>query len=267
MKSYPVRTNNAIDHISFILTFAKDFDESTVEKLLGMSGGIGKLTEYETVYSIAMVMDRNLPRQPTSKPLGITLIKRSLDPEETEGKPEWLLRAASNSINVTCSLYTNWAEIFDIASGYIFQTLENVDTQQNPVVEFAIHTEDIFKLDDLVEYDLGDVFNLDSDYLTKKVTNNNLLWHVHQGWFDEIQNLTILNNLNISTNFDQGQPHVTEIGHLTSATTDNGKPRHGISNTEAIHKFVNSAALCCHGINKSVIQNLLNDESKRSIGL
>ncbi len=52
MKSTPVRQDNAIDHISFVLSFETKFDDQTVIALLGMENAIADLPEHERVNSV-----------------------------------------------------------------------------------------------------------------------------------------------------------------------------------------------------------------------
>ena len=94
MKSTPIRQDNAIDHISFVLSFETRFDDQTVIALLGMENTIADLPEHEPVNSVLMVVEQNTPRLPVSKPSGIHLQKPATRPEETGGKPEWTLSAS-----------------------------------------------------------------------------------------------------------------------------------------------------------------------------
>ncbi len=134
-------------------------------------------------------------------------------------------------------------------------------------MEFAIHVEDVFQRngpDDYDDYQASEVFNLDSDYLSKKVTGGFLLWHVHQGWFEDIGRFSILNNLNISTNGEKSGLHLSKIGHLTRVQSPQETP---LVDDNKIKKFVKESALICHDINKSVMSNLLSEAAKKEIGL
>ncbi len=264
MKSTPIRQDNAIDHISFVLTFETRFDDQTVTALLGMENAIADLPEHEPVNSVIMMVEQNPSRMPVSKPAGIHLQKPATRPEETGGKPEWTLSASADQINVSCMLYTRWDEVFAKASEYLFETLTRVDLSKNSVVGFAIHVEDVFQRNSPDDYQVSEVFNLDSDYLSKKVTGGFLPWHVHQGWFEDIGGFRILNNLNISTNWEKRGLHLSKIGHLTRVKLSQETP---LVDANKIKKFVKESALICHDINKDVMSNLLSEAAKKEIGL
>lgn len=263
MQAKPVRTNNAIDHISFILNFEEEFEDETVIKLHSLKDHFGELTEFDTLNVVQMMVANNAPRLPLTKPGGVVLKKPSPDLEETDGKPEWSITVANVTIQVDCMLYTRWHEVFPKAMSYLVETLKFIDLEKSKVSEFAIQVEDAFVLDDPENYSVDDVFNSTSSYLTSNIQEH-LLWHVHQGWFVDVNEFRVLNNLNLSTHCEDDKPHLTKISHLTRVAVPD---EFDVSESDGIAAFIEKSALLCHDINKQVIGDLLNQDAKAEIGL
>jgi hypothetical protein len=123
---------------------------------------------------------------------------------------------------------------------------------------------------DEANYSIGDIFTLNSPYLSNKVRNSGPLWHLYQGWVenDVSLNCNCLNNLNISTSKKDNEL-VTAISIFRQAELSND-----VLNTfdqlkgqvllgSKIEEIMNGLRMAC----KKMLLELLAEEISIKIGL
>jgi len=271
-KTTPIRGKNAIDEIAFVILFEKELDDKTLLKLAALEEELSAdLPNFEAFNVVQMVLDPKNLRTPVSKPGGVVCSKK-VDAESL--RMEWSVRVEANNIIVACSEYTNWEEVWTKAKGFLFAALDKFNIQENPIIEIVLQCVDKFTFDeDIREYQIGEVFHLESNYLTRNITTNSPnAWHIHQGWFEFSDNKTrALHNLNLNAHKqNKNKPHETVISHLVKTRMTDGSPINDkiiLYGNRKDTGYLEDVMTAAHESNKKVLLNLLNDDMLNAIGL
>lgn len=270
--SKPLKSKNAIDEIAFIVLFEKELDDKTLFSLLELQNEFAStLPSFDIVKVVKMHVDHQNPQMPVTKPGGILCSKPS---EFQKDRVEWSVRVESNKILVACSEFDSWERIWPIAKEYLFTTVRKFNLLKNPVKEVVFNCVDKFIYQgDPEGYQVSDVFNLASRFLTKNVIDlNSPSWHIHQGWFLFPSSGTIqaLHNLNINVFTPDEKPHETTISHQIKVRRENGDPIKEIDlflGVDGREGYLERSMVQCHDSNKGVLQGLLCPEMLEAISL
>lgn len=269
----PLNPNNAIDEIGFIIFFEKELDDPTLFSLFELEGDFADtLPQFSLVKIVKMHVDHDKPQMPTTKPGGILCSKPS---ESREGRFEWSVRVEANKIVVACSEFDTWETVWPIAKRYLFSTVKKFNLLENPVREVVFNCVDKFTYDgDLDSYQVTDVFNPRSRYLTRNVTEHNASsWHIHQGWFlfPSDGDVQALHNLNISVFTPDGKPHETTINHQIKVRKSDDQPIENVNlllgTDDAEIGYLEESMIECHDSNKEVLLGLLSTQMLQAISL
>lgn len=268
----PIRGKNAIDQIAFVIVFKKPLVDRDLLELLGLRDDLSQeLPDFKKIDVVQMAMDPSNPRLPVSKLGGMSYGKKSI---KNESRFEWSLRIENNNIIVACSEYTKWLDVWVKAKEYLNLALEKCDVSGNPVVELVFQCMDKFINSEHPDnYTIEDVFDINSDYLTKHVAlHSPKAWHINQGWFQELLDGQIqsLNNLNLNAQIIDAQPHETIISHVIkmkkvdTPEIDNVGILNGGDSSVG---YLENAMKAAHILNKSVLLDLLHADMAKTIGL
>ena len=270
-KTTPIRDENAIDEIAFVILFDKELDGNILAKLEDMRDELSAdLPDFNVLSAIQVPVDPQNISSPVSKPSGILFSKKS---EVDENRFEWSLRAERNRVVVACSEYTKWKEIKEKALVLLSTASEKCSLETNPIVEIVYQCVDKFIFEgELEEYQVGEVFNIDAAFLTQNVVENNrYAWHVHQGWFSEHEDMVALNNLNLNSHMqDDPQLHETEIIHFARIRKADGtdiNDRDILVGDGGQIGYLEKAMETSHELNKEVLRNLLSENMLTVIGI
>ena len=271
-KTIPIRGKNAISEIAFVVLFEKELDDKTLLKLTALEDELSSdLPEFEVTTIVKMLVGPQSPQMPVSKPGGVVCSKKA---DADPSRLEWSVRVEANNIIVACSEYTNWKDVWEKSKGFLFSALDKFDLKENPAIELVFQCTDKFTFDeDISKYQIGEVFDLESDYLTRKVTAKNRdAWHIHQGWFEFPSNETrALHNLNLNAHKqDKNQSHETAINHLVKVRMTDGSSvnsRDVLCGNDREIGYLENVMIAAHESNKNVLLNLLNDDMSKAIGL
>lgn len=256
----PISGKHAIEVVAFVVTFEKPFSKPSIEALLPLKELFKeRYPIFSETTAVNMQIGPEGKSQTTSARNGVALHKTGSD-----GKPEWALQANGNAIVVLCYLYDRWdveapAAIEDLAT---VMTIIADDT--NPVQHLSLQTVDRFVGTPMESYMINQVFDSRSKYLTKHIANNSgPLWHLHQGWFEPIENdIKQLNVLNLSTN-ETPLGITTTIDHISRHIF-----KHSRSTTELYSKQILKEIFdTLHVKNKEIVKSLLNKKQCRAIKL
>lgn len=268
----PLKSNNAIDEMAFVLVFRDELDNTTLASLFNLKEELGdSLPDFEVVNSFKLVIDNQSPQMPVAKQGGVALSKKSLN---TVGRLEWSLRIETNKITIGCSEFTNWKDIWPQAKHFLFCGLSKFDTTSNPVIEVIYKCVDKFIFGgESGNYELQELFDVKSRYLSRNLTELDAsAWHLHQGWFMFLQNKQVkaLHNLNISGLKKSEMPHETIVSHLIKVRHIDDLPITdqdvlvGDGNTPG---YIERAIIESHEANKRVLKGLLNQRMLVAIGM
>lgn len=269
----PITEKNAIDAITFAVVLERHFNAHEAENLLRLENTLrDKLPSFSRMTGVSFRVENDHIAEQTPKATGVLL--QHFKPD---GKPDWVLRAVDNQIAVTCHAYTRWDDIWLQADSFITEAFKAIGTDaSNNAVAFVLQVVDRFvQPNRFDEYSVADVFDARTKFLTPHAAEVGPLWHVHQGWFADLElldrmTLRCLHVLNISTS-QVAEKFITTIDHVsqlslanTGTTIDSSSP---VTQPDESAAFRNQAFQRLHDENKKILRSLLNADQCTAIGL
>ena len=256
----PISEKHAVDVASFIVVFEHPFDANIIGSLPGLHERLkSDYSNFTFTSSIEVRVEGDNVHQQI-KANGCLL--QSLLPD---GRPSWTLRLENNTIVVSCTKYKRWVDISSKALDHISTAIAFVNNENNAVTSFIHQIVDRFVTTNKDEYDISQVFNTRSPYLTGQALKVGKFWHVFQGWFEDKQEFggKLLNVLNLSTAETPATLTITTtIDHAAHLQFESPK-----TISELDDKFIRKAFDELHECNKSIIRQLLNNDQLKTIGL
>lgn len=257
----PISEKHAIDVASFIVVFERPFETNIIDSLLGLHDRLK--TDYPT-FNLTKTMEVNVTGNEVSQKIGVTSggVLQNL---RSDGRPIWTLRVEGNTIMVSCTDYKRWGDISSKALDHIKAAIAFVNNGGNAASSLIHQIVDRFVTANKDEYDITQVFDTQSPYLTEQALKAGKLWHVFQGWFDDKQELDgkVLNVLNLSTAENPANITITTtIDHAAHLRFDSPKALEELDD-----KFIRKAFDELHESNKSIIKQLLTTDQLKAIKL
>jgi hypothetical protein len=258
MSATPINSANAIDAAAFVVIFNRLFNEKEENKLLALKEIFkDELPDFSRTTKVTIKHEKDKPLERVEKESGVKLQKY-----EPSGKIGWAVNVIENQIVVTCQSYDRWKNVWEQADKYIQAALKQLDLNSLSVQACVLQFVDRFTERSTSVYDVYEVFDKKTAYLTSKANSAGELWHVHQGWFDEKStDEKILNVLNLGTNKDNGKI-ITTIDHSLQLQFLNPKAAKKFFDTK---KEYANAFLFLHESNKDVIKSLLNQKQRKAL--
>lgn len=257
----PISEKHAIDVASFIVVFERPFEASIIDSLPGLHERLK--SDYPT-FNLTKTMEVNFTGSEFSQQMGISSggLLQNLQPD---GRPSWTLRLEGNTIVVSCTQYERWGDISSKALDHIKAAIDFVNDGSNAVSSLIHQIVDRFVTANKDEYDIGQVFNTQSQYLTGQALKAGKFWHVFQGWFEDKHEVggKLLNVLNLST--AENPANITLTTTIDHAAHLRFEPSKAIG--ELDDKFIRKAFDELHESNKSIIRQLLTDDQLKAIKL
>lgn len=270
-KVNPVRASNAIDEIAFVISFEKETSGQNLDDLRQLEYELkSDLPDFSLTNVMQVSIDPQGVRMPLSMPGGVICSKKS---NIDDTRLEWSLRVDANTIVVRCTEFNQWSEVRAQAIRFLMAACNKLKLEDNSIVEIAYQCIDKFIINDENDtYRVSDIFNTKSQYLTPKISEGNFSsWHVHQGWFDEEDNIKMLNNLNLNTyqRSDQGGIE-TVISHLIKirkSDVGNIEEMTCLQDVENLEDYLERAIKLSHHANKNILKSLLVPDLLQKINL
>jgi len=260
----PINQKNAINSAIFMLKFNREFSQEENKAMVGIAEVLkDDLPKVNELKKFSLNIDATKQKQSGEfETSGLSL--QSFRPD---GTPAWELQVMHDAVVATCRTYTSWTKEKETAIKYLKTVLHVLEHSgsDNLISGVTLQITDRFIEPNFVSYDLGEVFNNESPYLTKNALTQGALWHVFQGWFDDMNGAfdgRCLNILNISTNLTKD--HTSNIEY--SIQDQISEPQQAaVFNQEA--DYLNSIFDNLHEKNKIVIKELLCNKQLKAIGL
>lgn len=257
----PISGKHAIEAAVFMLAFERPFQGAALDALSGLQSALAEdFPVFQKINVLEVRIEGGAPI--THQAGGISGV--SLQRFRPDGRPAWSLRADGNAIVVTCTEYDTWDTTAPQALAYLNKAASAVLDEQNPLALVVLQVIDRFVRPSADGYDIKEVFNPKSRYLTRQAADAGRLWHVHQGWFEDHEELggRFLNVLNLSTN-DTPSGVVTTIEHTAQLQAQGGLP-----STHAVDKtWCKEVFDALHVRNKDIVSDLLNAKQRKAIKL
>lgn len=257
----PISEKHAIDVASFIVVFEHPFDANIIGSLSGLHERLK--ADYPT-FNLTNTMEVSITDSGIDQKVGVTSggVLQNLLPD---GRPNWTLRVAGNAIVVSCNEYKRWEDISSKALEHIKVAIAFVRDDSNAVSSLIHQIVDRFVTVNKEEYDISQVFNTQSPYLTGQALKAGKFWHVFQGWFEERPSFDgkLLNVLNLGTAENPANTAITTtIDHAAHLRFLLPK-----AIEEFDDNFIRNAFDELHECNKYIIRQLLTEKQLNTIGL
>lgn len=266
----PINKKNAIESATFVVVFEREFDAAELQALLGLELALkDDFPSFDKMNKLQVNLDG---QKGGLGPSGVTgsidfngvLLQRFT----SDGKRDWAIQVSGNTVVVSCYNYDSWLNESKKALHYIRESLKAIRTLGNPVVMIVLQTIDHFISslpdDSAGVYQIGDVFDPKSPYLTQQATQAGQLWHVFQGWFDDMNDLggKCLHVLNIS-NTNQGDKLLAIVDHAAQLQFAARPTIDEAIYSEKLQQIFDKL----HELNKDIIRGLLCETQRQAIGL
>lgn len=268
----PIAETNAIEATAFVLVFSREFEEKEVEALLSLEHSLKTiLPSFTKTSAINFNVVDNAPAEQTQQMSGVLL-----QSFQENGKPDWALRASENMIVVNCLKYDNWENVWPKACKLMLRAAQCVDSDRISITHAAFQVIDKFVYDKKPEpYSIGDVFNPDSEFLTQHAKNSGELWHVFQGWFENVlapgnNEDNVLHTLKLGSSINN-EKLIALIDHNLQRNFKSKvvsvKELLGLESPENGSAFANQLFRDLHDGNVLMLRNLLAMDQQIAIGL
>jgi uncharacterized protein (TIGR04255 family) len=258
----PISGKHAIEVAAFSCVFDRPFSKTSINALMTLKETFKEeYPVFSTTNIVSMRIEQeNTPPQTTQSLSGVSL--QIL--KEGQLTPAWSLRADGNVVVVSCFVYNRWTPESEKALRDLTKVINVVAEDRNTVNHIALQTVDRFVGGGRNDYKINQVFNSNSKFLTRQTQNSGPLWHIYQGWFDELEGSKnrLLHNLNLSTN---ETPHgiITTIDHNAQHFFVPSAAASDLANEQYLSTIFNKL----HSYNKQIVTDLLTKKQCKAIGL
>lgn len=270
LDSTPFAKSNAIESASFVVAFVRGLEQPTIQRI---SAALESLKS-DLPGAGGGTVDIRVSGMPQIPGLSIKAMEASRFKAKADGTHAWQVQAIGNLVQVRCSEYTNFGAVWRDARKYLLCALSGV-TEEIAVAEIGFQVIDRFTYPagaDWSAYDMAELFNPATVYLTPKSFKAGAMWHVHQGWFDAHDGRRVLHQLNLTNTLTAAEQALQTVvdhrGALRGATDADTldlmeftQPANdGLTRLDSLFKSL-------HRQNRAVIEDLLTAEKLKSIGI
>lgn len=265
MISVPKHKENAIETAAFALNFGRLPDQEAFQRLTA------------ALEELAEELPGAEKRQAVRFQFGAGLAPVQSQSEHTDiarfisgpaGDQQWRVSLEGPMLTVRCQAYTHYDEVWARAQRYLQLCVSALGEQYAPL-EASLQFVDRFDYraepsEDLnTSYDIGELFQANSSYLTPKAYEAGLLWHVFQGWFDHCdQGHRHLHQLNVSSTPTGENAFAAIIDYRGSTNLLEAATKSSQAQPDLASIFAHM-----HRVNVDLIKGLLTPDQLEKIGL
>jgi len=231
----------------FVLAFEHIFKQNELQSLVRLQQVFEKkLPVFKEIKSFNVKIEGDVVRQ--EQELSGVLFQEF----NNNSQLVWELKIEKNTITVSCFAENNWQKLWNQTQDYLLRTMKVIESESNRLMVCALKIVNKF-----LNENNQSVFSLNTPYLTPHVLNGNVgrLWHIHQGWFEQLENQVYLHTLNLSVS-DENAKMVSTVVHNIQCQF--------IKTPLAIIEFKETLMelffLKLHHKNKKLLTNLLTQE-------
>ena len=182
---------------SFVLAFEHLFKQGELQSLVRLQQIFGqKLPIFKEIKTLNVNVEGDVVKQ--QQELSGVLFQGF----KNENKLAWELKIEKNTITVSCFSENNWEKLWAQTQYFLLEIIKAIASENNRLMVCALKV-----VDKLLNENNQPVFDSNTPYLTAHVLNGKAgsLWHVHQGWFEQLDNQIYLHTLNLSTSDENGK--------------------------------------------------------------
>lgn len=258
----PINNAHSIVETVFFIQFSPVFGASTRRKLISIRDELkGQFPKSNLINRTVLNFDPAEGGQTVMnevEPVGVELQRTSVD----GSRLEWMLRITEDMVSVHCLDYTRWDEVWQQAETYLNKVFGYIDGSDSFVSSIGLRCIDRFLYkDDPEQSNLAELFKQDTPYIAKTAFTHGHLWHCHSGWFESLDDLQCLNQLNANADFaniDGNKTLSITVDHSATAIVEQNS-----NQTTALALIMSQL----HDKNKRLLIDLLTEQMARRINL
>lgn len=171
-----------------------------------------KALDYQAVeFSFGTSPEGRPPQPPLPPPLQFVRHK-------PDGGVDWRLHVSEGDVVVNCLAYTRWHDVWNQART-LFTEVSKILPNGTTVLSVSLQYTNVFSWDKAVkDYDVRRLLNVESERIPAAILSHGPYWHLHQGWFSEVDELPkvrrVLDRMHIDAVDDQAGRHVVKLENL-----------------------------------------------------
>lgn len=263
----PHNDRNAIKNVAYAFEFSQQLSSETVKHIIDIYKKSIMLTvelpRSQPIESMTFQMEGSGAYSPSAKLLAGVSFDRLL----SNGQPEWSVNFRPDALVIICGKYDSWSKTLEKTNEYLrifSKALEGVS-----INVIGLEFNDEFNVVDIQSPGwMNELFNIESDYLTKDILTKKGGWHLHSGhWSDDFYHddisLSLINSFIESAEDPQTGKHSLKIKHLQ-------KCRYSEPVDISCDIALSNAQLIlekAHEVNYNFIANLISSDMKKRINM
>lgn len=173
------------------------------------------------------------------------------------------IRVEQLSIVFVCHDYSRWNEVMPQAVSDMLKLISEIE--ENKISAIILQVTDAFRLE-VGETAFVDTLNSKSEYLPSNILElGDVLWHVHQGWFDadlKVCGNKVLNRLNINVLDNINHQREIQIEHFVEQRLASS-----VECSTVTEVFLKDMFNSSHAKNKSLMVGLLHEAMQIKVSL
>jgi uncharacterized protein (TIGR04255 family) len=260
----PANEQHAIIEAVYGMTFARAFSPSSISTLELADTEVKRFLPRVSrinALEVAIGDQMNIASTPVIAPGGIVF-----DRVKPDGNLHSRLRVENNSLFTNSLDYQGWNDFFPRSSKMIDETLAIISTIDNPITSSILQYIDIFSwAADPAGYDISKLIKKESEFVPINLFLNDKLWHLHRGWFSELEEPVggrVLNRVHIDGLQRQDGVFFVKFDVFVQIETHKAAPPYRYHSGLGIE-----VAETLHVIAKGLLSSYLTDEMVERIGL
>jgi uncharacterized protein (TIGR04255 family) len=257
------RSTHAVQAAMFVLELPAQIPTEIIQKASAHYDSSTALKEFFPIKSENRGMLINISESAfginqTDGIQGITLQRN-----DAEGIPEFILGIQGNQLAFTCNKYTRWQDV----SKKAIELLNEFSVFVCPVPGIAVialqYVDEFLITGTLKEFRSSILFAQNNKRLPSSILEEKDFWHNHAGWFElSPKDDRVLNNLNVSY---YPQQHDRNAVQIISAHKEILKAP--VTEQDGLKALLPDSFEMLHSMNKAMFKEILNEETLQSINL
>jgi uncharacterized protein (TIGR04255 family) len=256
------KASHSLSVVTLALVFREELNKDQLKKLQNLDQVMrDHFSHSEAKHSFSVTMNDTASQAAAPKFAGWRLDMANKD----EGKiVDWQLEIDTVSCAIRTFAYSGWEDFISKAIKILTDLFERTELTQTAFDELGLQVIDRFHWNlTNGRYQLSKFFKPESAIFSESIrTKNAPLWHLFQGWKEDYDGRSYVENVNLSTNHPKEQPHRTEIAHVIRCV-QGAEGEGDIFNSDVIRKLSDHA----HDQNKKLLNDILSDQAIERIHL
>lgn len=270
MEFEPIGERHAIQNVIFTLVFDEPFTELDIGRI--SQGSLTTWRPFLPKEERPQIFQMSFGEPPTgtkTPPPPASINYSRMNPNGNMG---WQLSFDQNQVSVVCSSYTRWDSVWGTAKSLLQDALTVVANDKRKLTHLSLQISDSFVWKgNPADMSADKLFKTDGDFFPKTVSNFGPFWHLHNGYFQQIDfengeplnNTRTLNRIHIDS-VNQNDRSFVGVNH--TLRTDITLPSLVVAKA-ADMDYLEVVFSKLHTMNKDALAGLLTDDMQGKISL